>query len=134
MISYEDGIAALAWLSNAFGFRERVAERVVGPDGRLMHAEFQIGDGSVMLATPTPAYENPARHREHCAAARKWSETRVIIDGVLVHVDDVDQHYARAKEAGATILSELEDAEPGPGRRYRAEDLEGHRWMFVQRR
>jgi uncharacterized glyoxalase superfamily protein PhnB len=32
---------------------------------------------------------------------------------------------------GELILSEPEDG--GPGRRYRAEDLEGHRWMFLQR-
>jgi PhnB protein len=50
---------------------------------------------------------------------------------VLVFVDDIDEHYARAKHAGATILSEPEDGPPG--RRYRAEDLEGHRWMFMQR-
>lgn len=34
--------------------------------------------------------------------------------------------------AGATLLGELEeDADLGE-RRYRAADLEGHRWMFVQ--
>jgi uncharacterized glyoxalase superfamily protein PhnB len=54
-----------------------------------------------------------------------------VIDGVLVYVDDVDAHFKRAKQAGATILGELEDG--FPGRRYRAEDLEGHRWMFLQR-
>jgi uncharacterized glyoxalase superfamily protein PhnB len=130
MISYENGLAAVQWLSDAFGFRERTAARVVGADGRLLHAELEAGDGLLMLASPTADYESPQRHREHCAAAAKWSQTRVVIDGVVVHVDDVDQHYARAKAAGATILSPLEDAVPG--RRYRAEDLEGHRWMFLQ--
>jgi uncharacterized glyoxalase superfamily protein PhnB len=48
-----------------------------------------------------------------------------------VSVDDIDAHYARARAGGATILSELED-NPGVGQRqYRAEDLEGHRWMFA---
>jgi uncharacterized glyoxalase superfamily protein PhnB len=46
-----------------------------------------------------------------------------------VYVADVDAHFERAKREGATILSELEDG--FPGRRYRAEDLEGHRWMFM---
>jgi uncharacterized glyoxalase superfamily protein PhnB len=50
---------------------------------------------------------------------------------VLVYVDDIDDHYKRAKDAGANILSEPEEGPPG--RRYRAEDLEGHRWMFMQR-
>jgi uncharacterized glyoxalase superfamily protein PhnB len=44
---------------------------------------------------------------------------------------DVDAHYRQAKSAGATILTEPEDGPPG--RRYRAEDIEGHRWMFMQR-
>ena len=130
MISYEDGVAALDWLARAFGFRERA--RMMGPDGGLAHGEMEAGDGVIMLATPTPAYQSPRRHREHCERARKWSEARFIVDGVLVSVDDVEAHYARAKAAGAVILSELEDS-PLAGRRYRAEDLEGHRWMFVQR-
>jgi PhnB protein len=54
-----------------------------------------------------------------------------VVDGVLVYVDDVDAHYTRAKAHGASILSEPEDG--FPGRRYRAEDPEGHRWMFLER-
>ena len=38
----------------------------------------------------------------------------------------------RAQKAGATILSEVESVGV-PGKRYRAEDLEGHRWMFMER-
>lgn len=130
MISYEDGVAALAWLSKAFGFRERT--RIMGPDGRLAHGEMETGAGVIMLATPTRDYEGPKRHRERCERARSWSVVPFIVDSVLVHVDDVEKHYARAKKAGAVILSKPED---GPaGRRYRAEDLEGHRWMFVRRR
>lgn len=75
--------------------------------------------------------ESPRRHRETCEQARKWSSVPWIIDGVLVYVDDLDAHYEQAKAAGARILSEIEDGPPG--RRYRAEDLEGHRWFFFQR-
>ena len=84
-----------------------------------------------MLATPSPNYQSPKRHRENCAAARRWSTVPYIIDGVLVSVDDLDRHFARAKSAGATILSEIEEGPPG--RRYRAEDLEGHRWFFFEK-
>jgi PhnB protein len=83
-----------------------------------------------MLATASPDYESPRHHREHCERARAWSSVPWVIDGVLVYIDNVDEHYERAKAAGATILSEPE-AGP-PGRRYRAEDLEGHRWMFME--
>lgn len=129
MIAYEDSVAALEWLAEAFGFRERA--RQVGSDGLLSHGEMEAGDGVIMLATPTPDYQSPKHHRETCAQARKWSTVPWIIDGVLVYVDDLDAHFARAKAAGATILTEVEEGPPG--RRYRAEDLEGHRWFFFER-
>jgi uncharacterized glyoxalase superfamily protein PhnB len=129
MISYEDGIAALEWLHSAFGFRETT--RLTTPDGTLSHGEMEAGHGLVMLASPTREYHSPKRHREACEQARKWSTVPWIIDGVLVYVEDLDQHFARAKAAGATILSEIEEGPPG--RRYRAEDFEGHRWFFFER-
>lgn len=127
-LNYEDGPTALDWLARAFGFEE--VTRWLKPDGSLDHGEMTAGDGRIMLAT-TPAYESPKHHREHCERARAWQANPWVIDGVLVYVDDVDAHYARAVAAGATILSEPEDG--FPGRRYRAEDPEGHRWMFMQR-
>jgi len=129
MLSYEDGVAALAWLRKAFGFVETA--RLTTPDGRLSHGEMKAGDGLIMLASPTPDYHSPKRHREVCEQARKWSTVPWIIDGVLVHVDDLDRHFKRAKAAGAMILSEIEEGPPG--RRYRAEDLEGHRWFFFEK-
>jgi PhnB protein len=131
MIAYEDGVAAIEWLSRAFGFREREKARQVGPDGMLGHAEMEAGDGLIMLATPTPDYESPRRHRQTCEQASKWSQVPYIIDGVLVYVDDLKKHYERAVSAGARILSGIEEGPPGL--RYRAEDLEGHRWFFFQR-
>ena len=129
MVAYEDGVAAMDWLADAFGFRERA--RMLGENGRLNHGEMEAGGGMIMLATPSPHYHGPKRHREESDAARKWSEVPYIIDGVLVYVDDVAAHFERARAAGATILSPVEDS--GEGRRYRAEDLEGHRWMFMER-
>jgi PhnB protein len=129
MIAYEDGPKAMDWLSSAFGFKERT--RMLGKDGRLSHGEMQAGDGVIMLATPTPDYEAPRHHREGCEPAQKWSAVPYIVDGVLVYVDDVDAHFARAKQRGAAIISGVEAGQDG--KRYRAEDLEGHRWMFVER-
>ena len=128
MLSYEDGIAALDWLNRAFGFRETA--RLTGPDGQLSHGEMEVPGGVIMLASPTPDYQSPKGHREHCEQARKWSTVPWIIDGVLVFVPNIERHFARAQAAGATILSEIEDGPPG--RRYRAEDLDGHRWFFMQ--
>jgi len=130
MIAYEDGAAALDWLAAAFGFHERT--RMTGKDGRISHAEMEAGDGLIMLASPTPDYEGPRRHRVGCEPARKWSSVPWVIDGVLVYIEDVVAHHERAKKAGATILSEPES--DAHGLRYRAEDIEGHRWMFMERR
>ena len=128
MIAYEDGNAAMDWLIEAFGFAE--GDRRIDGKGRLTHGELDTGDAIIMLASPTPDYESPKHHRESCEAARRWSEVPYIIDGVLVTVKDLNAHFKRANAAGARILSEPE--ETPDGRHYRAEDLEGHRWMFEE--
>ena len=129
MLAYEDGGAAIDWLTSAFGFSEQT--RFTDEDGTVTHAELETGSGTIMLATPSPDYVSPKRLRELSPEARKMAEVPYVIDGVVVEVDDVDAHFARAKEAGATILSEPADQSVGI-RHYRAEDPEGHRWMFSQ--
>ena len=130
MLAYEDGPAAMDWLARAFGFRERA--RMLAGDGRLSHGEMEAGEGLIMLATPSPHYHGPKKHREESEAARRWSEVPYVVDGVLVYVDDVAAHFKRAKESGATILSEPTDAPPAGILHYRAEDPEGHRWMLAK--
>ena len=129
LLSYEDVAAAIDWLGEAFGFRER-GQRYTERDGRVSHAELELGGAVVMLGWPGPDYQSPARHVEVCDHARKWSEVPYIVDGVLIYVDDIDRHYQQAKSAGAVILREPKD-EPY-GRLYNAADVEGHRWMFMQ--
>ncbi|TMD89665.1 MAG: hypothetical protein E6I73_10110 [Chloroflexi bacterium] len=129
MIAYENGSTAMDWLADAFGFKERA--RMTSPDGRLSHGEMEAGDGLIMLATPSPDYHGPKKHREECEQAQKWSSVPYIVDGVLVYVPDVSAHFERARRAGAHILSAVD--ETPDGKRYRAEDLEGHRWMFMER-
>lgn len=131
MLAYEDGAAAIDFLTKAFGFTERM--RLTGDDGSIGHAELALGDAVIALATPAGiGYESPRHHREHCATAMRWTEQPWVVNGVLVYVDDVDAHAAQARAAGATLLSEPEDT-PYGDRNYRVEDLEGHRWMFSQR-
>ena len=128
MLSYEEVGAAMDWLVRAFGFREQ--RRLTDAAGNVNHGELALGEGVIMLGRPSVHYQSPRHHREECESARRWSQVPFVIDGVLVHVEDLDAHRARARSAGATILSEIED-EPY-GRLYRAEDHEGHRWMFVE--
>ena len=132
-IGYEDAAAALDWLTRAFGFRENEAARMTDADGTIGHAEMDVGDGSVIfLSTPSPHYESPKHHREHCAASARWSDNPWVIDGYMVQVDDVDAHHARATAAGATVLRAPEDVKEVGIRLWSGEDVEGHRWMFTQ--
>ena len=129
MLSYENCPAAMEWLARTFGFREcaRLAER----DGRIGHAEMETDHGVVMLASGPAGYQSPATRCKEYERIREWLVVPWVVDGVLVYVDRVDAHYERARSAGAKILSPPEEAPYG--RLYRAEDLEGHRWMFMQR-
>lgn len=131
MLSYENGQDALTWLKQAFGFTENEEMRFTDDDGRISHAELHAGNSVIMVAASIPAYENNNTHRKHCKYADEWLQVPYIINGLLVYVDDVDAHYKRAKEHGAHILSGVEDG--FPGKRYRCADLEGQRWMFMEK-
>jgi len=116
MLSYEDVGAAADWLCAAFGFSEL----------------SRFDDGVVMAGWPGPDYRSPKAHRETCADADRWLDGPFVVDGVYVRVDDIQAHFDRARQAGATILSPVEDNPPAGQRQYRAEDPEGHRWMFAE--
>ena len=129
MFSYEDVARAAAWIAAAFGFEE--TGRWSNESGRVTHVNMELDGGVIMLGHSSDDYESPKHHAETCEQARKWRETPFVVDGLYVSVDDIDAHYAQAQAAGATILSELEDNTGIGQRQYRAEDLEGHRWMFA---
>ena len=114
---YEDAASAIDFLTSAFGFRERL--RVPTEDGRVSHAELELDGGLLMLGEPGPDYRGP-----------RSAGTRHAL--VHVYVDDVDAHFERAREAGATIVEEPAE-QPYGDRRYAAEDGEGHQWFFAQR-
>jgi uncharacterized glyoxalase superfamily protein PhnB len=113
---YEDGQAAIEFLTNAFGFRE--VDRQVGGAGG-MHAELEVspGGGRIYLGQPPSGFRNPAE------VGRTSS--------MYVLVDDVDAHCERAKGAGAQIVEELNDL-PFGHRRYGCTDPQGHEWFFAQ--
>jgi uncharacterized glyoxalase superfamily protein PhnB len=113
---YEDAAQAVIWLTRAFGFRERTANR--DANGRVTHAELTLGeDGLILLGQPPPPYQNP----KHLGQKTQ---------SLYVYVDDVDAHCAQARSHGATIIEEPTDASYGD-RRYGAHDPEGHVWYFA---
>lgn len=112
---YEDGVAAMDWLTKAFGFRERM--RTVNTEGGLGHAEMELGDGVIMMGSP-PDHKSP-------------SHLGQVTVGIYVHVQDVDGHYEQAKSAGADIDGPPTD-QPYGVRSYSARDCEGHQFWFSQ--
>jgi transcriptional regulator with XRE-family HTH domain len=80
--------------------------------------------------TPTLVYEDSKTAVDWLEKAFGFlARIKVPGPGGQVFVDDLDEHYARAKAAGAEIVQEIQT---GYGfRRYRALDLEGHEWCFA---
>ena len=113
---YEDGAAAIDFLTKAFGFEEVMRTE---DGGVVNHAELRLRDDTVMLGHPGADFESP-KSGDYPGAA------------VHVYVDDVDAHFERAKAAGAEIAAEPADQEYGD-RRYDARDPEGHSWFFATR-
>lgn len=111
VLTYPDVREAVAWLSAAFGFTERVR---IGQNHR---AQLQLDDGAVIVAD-THAERRPPRPGE-------------VTHAVMVRVDDARVHCERARANGARIVMEPTDFEYGE-RQYQAEDLAGHRWTFSQ--
>ena len=116
-IMYTDPPRAIEWLERVFGFRERAEARLTWPGGGMTWIE--VGNALFHLATP-----NEVWRQDSDAAA----------PGVVmkVYVDDIDEHFSRAKAEGAKIISEPADGFWG-GRIYRALDHEGHQWEISQR-
>lgn len=129
MLSYEDVGTTADWLCAAFGFTE--AGRFEN-GGHVTHVNLVAGDGVVMAGWPGPEYRNPIHHREGCADAAQWLDTSFVVDGVYVLVEDIHKHFEGARTSGARILSEPEENAAVGQWQYRAEDIEGHRWMFAQ--
>jgi uncharacterized glyoxalase superfamily protein PhnB len=111
VLSYPDVRAAVAWLTAAFGFAERVR---IGEDHR---AQMRFGDGDLIVADTGGERTAPARHQ--------------VVASVMVRVEDARAHCAHARAQGATILMEPTDYPYGE-RQYRAEDLAGHQWTFTE--
>ena len=121
---HENGPEAMDWLARVFGFRERA--RLVGEDGRLATARWRRGRAD-HARDSLPALSRPSVTARSARPRRAGPRCPTSSTACYVYVDDVAAHFERARSAGATILSAVEEG--GEGKRYRAEDLEGHGWI-----
>jgi PhnB protein len=116
-LSVEGATAAIEFYGNVFGAKERV--RMAGPEGKVGHAELEIGDSLVMLADTFPDMGNPS--------PKALGGTPVT---VMVYVEDVDAVFDRALRAGATQERPVENQFYGD-RAGQFADPFGHKWFVA---
>ena len=92
----EDAAAAIDYYKKAFGATER--GRMEGPDGKIGHAEVQIGDAVVMVSDPVPQ-----------GSTRPPIELGGTTSSVVLYVEDVDAVVERAVDAGGIVVMEVAD-------------------------
>jgi PhnB protein len=116
-LTVDDATAAIDFYQRAFGAKER--SRMAAPDGKIAHAELEIGDSVVMLSDPFPQFQTKP--------PKELGGTSV---GVFLYVDDVDAIYKQAIDAGAT--STTEPADQFWGDRFGSvTDPFGHSWQIA---
>lgn len=124
---YDDANAAIDWLCRAFGFEVRL--KVEGDDGDVVHSELVFGDGLIMVGSTKREHPFSKKSPRSIGGANTSS--------LMIYVDDVDAHYARAKSAGATITKEPATSDYGDDywvdKGYGCSDCEGHHWWITQR-
>ena len=108
---------AIDYYKNVFGATEIM--RMPGPDGRIGHAELQIGDSRIMLADEFP--EMGYRSAESIGASPV---------SLLVYLPDCDQVVAKAVAEGAKILKPVEDQFYGDRSGF-IQDPFGHLWSIA---
>jgi PhnB protein len=116
-LAVEDAAEAIEYYKQAFGAKERV--RMDTPDGKIGHAELEIGDALLMLSDPFPQ-----------ASTRPPKELGGTSASVFMYVEDVDAVVKKAVDAGATVTMEIADQFWGD-RFGSITDPFGHSWSIA---
>lgn len=115
------GVAdAIAFYCHAFGAAELY--RNLAPDGKsIMHVELMLGDSRFFLHDEFPEHGEVSPLGCQCTGVK-----------LHLYVDDVDDMFQRAVEAGATVTMPVQDCFWGD--RYGIlVDPFGHRWSIATR-
>jgi len=119
-LRYRNAAAAIDWLCDTFGFVRHLV--VPMPDGSIAHAQLSFGNGMIMLGSVVDnEYARLMKQPDQIGGCETQSPYLI--------VTDADAIYAKAKAAGAMIVSEIKDEGYG-GRVFACLDIEGHLWNF----
>lgn len=116
-LTVRNGSAALEFYRRAFDAVELF--RLPDPAGKLMHAEFRIGDSRLMLSDEFPDWGAFAPSPGKGGA-------------FMIYVADADAAFAQAVAAGATVIAEPAEQFWGD-RTARVADPFGYRWSLAQK-
>ncbi len=119
-LSIKGATAALEFYKRAFDAAE--IYRLDMPEGRIGHAEIQIGNSRIMLADEVPDMSD--------AIAKSPQSLGGTTFGLHIYVDDVDAQFQRAVEAGASAKRPVRDQFYGD-RSGTIEDPFGHLWTIA---
>jgi PhnB protein len=87
-LTLDNAAQAIEWYKKALGAQE--VARAVGPDGKILHADLQIGDSRVMLNDAIMGAKGPKAMGG--SPASLW-----------IYVEDCDALFNRAVAAGAKV-------------------------------
>jgi len=119
-LSIRDCDKALSFYEKAFG--AEILARSPGPNGKLMHALFKIGDSLLMAAD-----EHPEMGESHLKSPAALGGTSILLN---IYVPDTDAAYERAIKAGAT--ARMPPTDMFWGDRYsQVRDPFGHSWAIA---
>jgi PhnB protein len=115
----DGGAHAIDFYRDAFG--ATLVDRMDGPDGTVMHAELDFGNGRLQLSDPHPAMGLHAP-----------DGTENVDHSCVLYCADVDATFARAVELGARVFEEPSTFVTGD-RFASILDPFGHRWAIMTR-
>jgi PhnB protein len=116
-LMFKNCAAAIEFYAKAFGAKERF--RMPQPDGRIGHAEIQIGDCVLMMADEAPAVD--AWSIEHFGGSPV---------ALLIYTEACDELYGQALAAGAYSLEAPSDR-PYGDRMGGVKDPFGYKWYIA---
>jgi PhnB protein len=116
-LAVDDAAAAIEFCKRAFGATER--SRMPGPDGKIAHAEIEIGDSVIMTSDQFPQ-----------SSVKPPNELGGATASIFLYVEDVDSVVQDAVDAGGTITMPVEDMFWGD-RFGQVTDPFGHIWQIA---
>lgn len=115
---YKEVPAAIDWLCNTLGFKKHLV--VEGENNIIEHAQLTLGNSMIMLGSERDTeFDKLVKRPEDLEGYN--TQTPYII------VAEIENHYHRAKRAGAEMVLDLEEQNHG-GKLYTCRDPEGYLW------